>query len=92
MAAGALALINSEVSLGLQVGSVLVPLIKGVIADIKKVTSPEGTVSYQVVIQTDQAELASVAQLSIADLIAINNELKGQGVAPLSVPPSTPTP
>lgn len=93
MATGALALINGEVSLGLQVGSVLIPLIKGVISDIKSIASPQGTVTYTVVIATDEAELASVAQVSIADLVAINAELKAQGAKPLDVTASpTPTP
>jgi hypothetical protein len=90
MAAATLALINSEISLGLQVGSVLIPIIKGAIADIKQELTPQGTVTYTVVIATDQAELADVASISIADLIAINAELKAQGAKPLDVPPAPP--
>lgn len=91
-AAGILALVNGDVSLGLQLGSVLIPLIKGVVGDIKSITTPQGTVEYTVVIKTDQAELASVAQIAIADLMAINNELKGQGAATLTVPSELSTP
>jgi hypothetical protein len=80
--------INSEVSLGLQLGGLLIPIIKGAITDIKKVISPQGVVEYTVVISTDQAELAEVATVSISDLIAINAELKAQGAKELVVPPA----
>ena len=88
--AASVALINSEISLGLQVGSVLIPIIKGAITSIKQELSPQGAVTYTVVIATDSAELADVAQVSLADLIAINAELKAQGAKTLDVPPSTP--
>jgi len=86
MATGTLALVNGEIALGLQVGSIIIPLIKGVITDIKSIVSPQGTVSYTVVISTDEAELTGIAQVSIADLVAINAELKAQGAAQLQVP------
>jgi hypothetical protein len=90
--AATLALVNGAVSLGLEVGSLVIPLIKGVITKIEAITSPQGTVSYTVVIATDQAELAGIAQVSIADLIAINAELKGQNAPQLVVPGNPPTP
>lgn len=77
---------NGYVALGLQVGSLVIPLIKGLVTDIKSIMTPQGTVEYTVVISTDQAELLGVAQQSIADLIAINAELKAQGAAQLDVP------
>lgn len=86
MALGALALINGDVALGLQIGNVLVPVIKGVVSDIKSIMSPQGTVTYTVVISTDQAELSSIANIAISDLMAINEQLKGQGQATLDVP------
>lgn len=85
-AAGILALVNGDVSLGLQLGSVLIPLIKGVVGDIKAITTPQGTVEYTVVIKTDQAELSSIASIAISDLMAINEQLKSQGQQQLDVP------
>jgi hypothetical protein len=88
--AATLALVGGAVSLALEVGSVVVPLIKGVIAKITAINTPQGTVEYTVVIATDQAELANVAQLSLADLVAISAELKAQGAPPLTLNPPTP--
>ena len=92
-ALGTLALIDSGVTLALQIGSVLVPLIKGAISSIKQDLSPQGTVVYTVVISTDQAELVDTATVSITDLVAINKELQAQNVIPLVVPtpPAAPT-
>jgi hypothetical protein len=86
MASASLALINTEIALGLQVGSIVIPLIKGVIADIKSIMTPQGIVEYTVVITTDKAELTTIAQVSIADLLAINAELKAQNAKLLTVP------
>ena len=88
MATETLALVNTEIALGLQVGSIVVPIIKGIIADIKGIITPQGTVEYTVVISTDQKELSGVVQMSVDDLVAINAELKAQGAAQLTVPPA----
>jgi hypothetical protein len=79
---------NGYVALGLQVGAVVIPLIKGLLTDIKSITTPQGSVEYTVVISADQAELLSIAQQSVADLVAINAELVAQGAKPLDVPPT----
>ena len=78
------------VSLGIELAGQLIPLIKGAIVSIKQNTSAQGTVTYTVVITADQAELISISQQSMADLIAINLELAKQGVAPMVVPPTVP--
>src|ERR1700752_2797243 len=88
MAAGALALVNADVSLGLQLAGVVVPLIKGAITDIKSIMTPQGTVEYTVVITSDQKELSAIAQVSLADLVAINAQLKAQKAALLDIPSS----
>lgn len=97
MASSTLGLINQDIQLVLEIGGVLIPLIKGAITDIKKIFTPQGTVEYTVVIATDQAELAEVATVSIADLVAINAQLKALGkptldvpAAPAPIPPTTP--
>lgn len=94
MATGPLVLINQEIALGLQIGNTLIPIIKGAVTAIKKILTPQGVVEYTVVITTDQGELLDVATVSIADLIAINTELKAQGATalPVPAPPATPVP
>jgi hypothetical protein len=91
MAAGALALVNADVSLGLQLAGVVVPLIKGAITDIKSIMTPQGTVEYTVVITSDQKELSAIAQVSLADLVAINAQLKAQKAALLDIPKTAPS-
>jgi hypothetical protein len=88
-AAGLLTLINGDVSLMLQIGSVAVPIIKGLVGDIRAITNPQGVVEYTVVIKSDKAELAAIAQVAIADLMEINRQLKGEGAATLDVPRSS---
>ena len=79
------------VSLGIELAGQLIPLIKGAVVSIKQNTSAQGVVTYTVVITADQAEVISISQQSLADIVAINLEFAQQGVAPLDVP-STPTP
>ena len=82
----ALAAANTYVSLGLQVAGVVVPLVKGLITEIKQIATGQQTVTYQILIQTDESDLASVVTVSDADLAAINAELERQGKSPLPVP------
>lgn len=86
--AGTVALINSAVSLALEVGSTLIPVIKGAITSIKSDLTPQGTVQYTVVITADQAELTDTVNISIADLVAINKELAAQNAPQQPVPPA----
>ena len=92
-ALGALASVNSIVTLGLEIGSVTIPLIKGLITKIESAKSG-GTVTYTVLIQADEAVLAGDVQVNIADLVAINAELQRLQQPPLAVPtePAPPAP
>ena len=90
MATAALPLIEGIVTLGIQLGSELVPVIKGAITSIKQDLSKQGTVVYTVVITADQAELLAVQQQSIADLVALNAELVKQNAPALTVPAAPP--
>jgi hypothetical protein len=76
------------VSLGVTAAGVLIPLVKGAIAEIKKLTSPQGVVTYQVVITTDASELDSVVALADADLTALNEYLASVGAPPVPVTPA----
>jgi hypothetical protein len=90
-ALGALASANSYIEAGLVIAGVTVPLIKGLITDIKQMTSGGGTVTYEVVVQQDEASLQNTVTLSIADLEAINAELTRLKQTPVTVP-SAPEP
>jgi len=81
---GAIESANGYVTLALEAAGVLVPIVKGVITEIKKLVDPTGTVTYQLLIQTDQAALTTVLTLSEADLAAINAELAKMGLPPAS--------
>jgi hypothetical protein len=82
---------NEYVALGLQVGNLVVPLVKGLIKEIRVIGQGTETVSYEIVIQTDQAELEDVKKLSTDDLAAINEELTRLGLPTVVVPPSSAT-
>ena|ERR1700675_2143556 len=71
----ALAGINGEVTLALNVAGVLVPLVKGAIAEIRQIATGGATMTFAVLIQTDDAELDAIDKLSNDDLTAINAEL-----------------
>jgi len=79
---------NMIVSLGLQVAGIVVPLAKGLVTEIKKISQGQTTVTYQIVVTTDEANLQAVDAISDADLSAINAELVRLGKSPLPVPTS----
>jgi len=80
--------VGGWVTVGATIAGVALPLVKGLITDIKKITSPQGVVTYQVVISTDEAEIAGVVALADVDLAAINEYLVSAGLPPLVVPPA----
>ncbi len=71
--------VNGYIALGLQVGSMVVPLVKGLIAGIRKIGEGTDTEAYEIVVRTDLAELDEVTKLSTDDLAAINVELERLG-------------
>lgn len=81
-----LASANSYISLALELGTISIPLVKGLISEIKQIGSGGGTVTYQIVLTTDEAANAETVSVSIADLVAINNELTRLKQVPLAVP------
>src|SRR5271154_4574116 len=82
----ALASVNGYVALGLQVGATVIPLVKGAISAIKSIGTSQETVTYQVLLTVDGAELDAIDQLAIDDLTAINAELSKRGVAQIPLP------
>jgi len=86
----ALAGANEYVALGLQVGEVVVPLVKAAIKEIRVIGEKTETVTYEVLLQVDGSELDAVDALAIGDLEAINLELKVRGVpeVPIAPPPA----
>jgi hypothetical protein len=86
---GALSESNAVIALAIEVGDALVPIFKGAISEIKQIASGGETISYSVLIEGDQADLATVESMSDADLAAINSELARLGKPTLSVPPSS---
>jgi len=83
---------NMIVSLGLQVAGIVVPLAKGLVSQIKLISQGQTTVTYQVVVTTDENSLQQIDAISDADLAAINAELARLGKPPLPVPTSAAPP
>jgi|SRR5690348_5180989 len=83
---GSLSKAGAIVTLGVEVAGELVPLIKGAVKKIEQVSTGQDTVSYTVLVQTDETALAGVEALSEADLTAINGELARLGKAPIPLP------
>jgi hypothetical protein len=81
---------NRVIVLALEVAGELVPLVKGTISEIRKLTSGSTTATYDVVVKADAAELDAITQLAADDLAAINAELKRLGQPP--IPPYDQTP
>lgn len=83
---------NSILTLGIEIAGELVPIFKGTVSEIKKLSSKTDTVDYQVLLQGDESSLASVETMSEADLAAINGELTRLGKPPLPGPPAKQNP
>jgi hypothetical protein len=79
----ALSATPSAVTIGLEVAGQLVPLVKGAVTEIKKISSGAKTETYQVVITADAAELDAITKLAADDLTALNAELARLGVPPI---------
>jgi len=89
----ALANANGYVALALQVGETLIPLAKGAIKEIRSIGQGTETVTYEILLTTDAAELDAIDKLAIDDLTAINAELATHGIAPVPLPaPKPPEP
>lgn len=90
-----LAASNQYITLGIELAGEIVPLAKGLVQEIKQIGTGTDTVTYQVLVQTDGAELDAIHQLAEDDLAAINAELAKLGQPPIpdgGTPPITQSP
>ena len=72
------------ITLGIELAGEIVPLAKGLVKEIRSIGTGKDTVGYQVLVETDTAELDAVHQLAEDDLEAINAELKKMGKPPIA--------
>lgn len=86
----ALASANGYIAIGLQVGNLVLPLMKGLIKEIRTIGTGTETVSYEIVVAADMAELDAVDKLALDDLIAINAELNAKGLPEIPLPTKPP--
>lgn len=86
-----LATANGYVALALQVGETLVPIGKAMVKEIRTIAGPQETVTFEVLLQVDGAELDAIDKLATDDIAAINAELAQYGVPPIELPPPAPS-
>jgi hypothetical protein len=77
---------NGYVTLGIEAAGVIIPLVKGLVGEIRKIGGGTETEQYQILITADLAELDDVAKLAIDDLAAINDELTRLGKPTVALP------
>ena len=77
-------------ALALQVGETLVPIGKALVKEFRTIGAGQETVTYEVLLQMDAAELAAIDKLAIDDITAINAELAQYGVPPIPLPAPAP--
>jgi len=82
---GLLAGTDSTVSIALTVGEALVPVIVGVVKDIKSAVTGK-TVEYTLVVQSTEEVLDQIIAEGQSDLTLINSELDRLGKPKLGVP------
>ena len=86
---------GSILSIGIPIAGEIIPIATGLVKEIRSIATGVETVDYQILIQTDGAELDAIHKLAEDDLAAINAELAKLGqppipAAPAPVPPATP--
>jgi hypothetical protein len=88
---GALSAAGQIISIGIPLAGEVIPLATGLVKEIRQIASGEETVSYEILIQADGAELDAIHKLAEDDLTAVNAELAKMGQPPISssAPPPT---
>lgn len=84
----ALSQVGGYIGLAVQIGQVLVPIGVALVKKIKDASTGVETITYELLLQQDEAALAAIDAGSVADLQAINAELVRQGAKPLPIPGS----
>jgi hypothetical protein len=83
---------GSIIGIGVPIAGEIIPLATGLVTEIKQIASGTETVTYQVLLQVDGAELDAIHTLAEDDLTAINAELAKLGQPPIAVPAPAPAP
>jgi hypothetical protein len=78
------------IGIGIPIAGEIIPLAVGVVKEIRSIATGAETVDYQVLIQTDGAELDAIHKLAEDDLAAINAELAKLGQPPIPTDPPAP--
>ncbi len=89
---GALSDAGTIIGIGIPIAGQVIPLATGLVKEIRSIATGAVTVDYQILIQTDGAELDAIHKLAEDDLAAINAELAklGQPQIPALPAPATP--
>jgi hypothetical protein len=80
--------VGGYIGVGIQLGELLIPLGTAAVKKIKSMVGGVETITYQLLLQQDEAALTAIDLGSLADLQAINAELVRQGATPLPIPGS----
>ncbi len=89
---GALSDAGTIIGIGIPIAGQVIPLATGLVKEIRSIATGAVTVDYQILIQTDGAELDAIHTLAEDDLTAINAELAKLGQPPIAVPAPAPAP
>ena len=92
---GALSDAGTIIGIGIPIAGEIIPIATGLVKEIRSIATGAETVDYQILIQTDGAELDAIHTLAEDDIAAINAELAKLGqppipAAPPAAPPSAP--
>ncbi len=89
---GALSDAGTIIGIGIPIAGEIIPLATGLVKEIRSIATGSTPVDYQILIQTDGAELDAIHTLAEDDLTAINAELAKLGQPPIAVPAPAPAP
>lgn len=89
---GALSDAGTIIGIGIPIAGDIIPLATGLVKEIRSIATGSTTVDYQILIQTDGAELDAIHKLAEDDLAAINAELAKLGQPPIPALPAPATP
>ena len=81
--------LTGDISIGLQVGTVVVPIVIGAVKDIKAWLDSQETISFTVALDTGSQDIAAGMQSFKDSLAAINAELKADGKPEIPDPTTT---
>jgi hypothetical protein len=89
---GALSDAGTIIGIGIPIAGEIIPIATGLVKEIRSIATGAETVDYQILIQTDGAELDAIHKLAEDDLTAINAELAKLGQPPITTDPPAAAP